>query len=549
MKRFLHLLSNALPLCAALLACLPAKAQTGSISISDDYSTVTITNSVSNAITSTDKFHSTNLDYTDIADAVDDSNIAGLLKSLKSIYGDVSNSTYNSDEYYGWKDIKKLIITGESKLNFADFIVINWLANMDKLYEHGKTMSSRTTNGSLTTLELGEDVRFVVDGLINCEFYYDYSYDNSEGKYKNICTPYNSIISDPATFYNPMKETDLPGGAFAGTKLTSIKLPTALTGIGARAFRATSIQEMDLRNCDNLTQIGNGAFGYCTSLTNVVLPRKDMDFYGGAFTNCTNLETVYINSKITEKTGSTTNFNNCTNAKLYVPMSLMDYYRETDASFKDYSSQYYPTLESGKLWRSFSFDRDLDYSGNIYSLFNTSEYLQARIVSAYDKNKRTFTVSNAGQYPSSEGVLIYGEGVANEFYPVPAASTTSDPTNFLKGSGHGTLSVPTHGSSTTNFILKNGDFYYSTGGTLAMYKSYLQLPENIEVASDKNSAKGFTMIFDNTTGISDINASPTAAANGAIYNLQGVRVASGDDAAASLPAGVYIKNGRKFIVK
>lgn len=56
--------------------------------------------------------------------------------------------------------------------------------------------------------------------------------------------------------------------------------------------------------------------------------------------------------------------------------------------------------------------------------------------------------------------------------------------------------------------------------------------------------------FDIATGISTIKAdtdNTTATAAKGIYNLQGVKVA--DDANTSLPAGIYIVNGKKYVVK
>ena len=47
-----------------------------------------------------------------------------------------------------------------------------------------------------------------------------------------------------------------------------------------------------------------------------------------------------------------------------------------------------------------------------------------------------------------------------------------------------------------------------------------------------------------TTGIGSVNVDKHNNANNAVYNLQGQRIDG-----KSLPKGIYIKNGKKFMVK
>ena len=52
-------------------------------------------------------------------------------------------------------------------------------------------------------------------------------------------------------------------------------------------------------------------------------------------------------------------------------------------------------------------------------------------------------------------------------------------------------------------------------------------------------------IIDNSTAIEGIEASGEEQADQPVYNLQGVRMPDG----ASLPKGIYIRGGKKFVVK
>jgi len=51
---------------------------------------------------------------------------------------------------------------------------------------------------------------------------------------------------------------------------------------------------------DSLTQLGEGAFGYCTSLTSLVLPDSLTQLGNGAFAKCTSLTSVVIPDSLTQ---------------------------------------------------------------------------------------------------------------------------------------------------------------------------------------------------------------------------------------------------------
>jgi hypothetical protein len=92
---------------------------------------------------------------------------------------------------------------------------------------------------------------------------------------------------------------------------------------------------------------------------------------------------------------------------------------------------------------------------------------------------------------------------------------------------------------------KNGlvSFYKWTGTkVIPNNKVYLAVTKNFEgdSSSDGNAAKGYTFVWGTTTGID--NTVVKVEEDGAIYNLQGSKVTNPS-------AGVYIKSGKKIIVK
>lgn len=112
----------------------------------------------------------------------------------------------------------------------------------------------------------------------------------------------------------------------------------------------------------------------------------------------------------------------------------------------------------------------------------------------------------------------------------------------LTGVFDGTESVP---AGEKSYILKNGEWRYvpqNNNNTVAKYRAYLNL-NNAEVISETSAAKYTRMQVNGggTTGINVINAAAEND-NTTIYNLNGVKV-------ANPTKGIYIKNGKKLIIK
>jgi hypothetical protein len=82
-------------------------------------------------------------------------------------------------------------------------------------------------------------------------------------------------------------------GAFEGTGITAVHIGTNVTDIGEAAFLyCTSLASITIP--DSVTSIWRFAFSGCTSLTGVTIPNSDIWIY--AFGNCTSLESVTIES-------------------------------------------------------------------------------------------------------------------------------------------------------------------------------------------------------------------------------------------------------------
>lgn len=120
------------------------------------------------------------------------------------------------------------------------------------------------------------------------------------------------------------------------------------------------------------------------------------------------------------------------------------------------------------------------------------------------------------------------------------STTVSTPvsTTGLVGSFNESTAVPSG-----SYILKDGSWVTGSNNTIAANHAYLTLTDDLVVTSSEAKKMGFVemSVVDGTvTGINNMKAA--ASDNAPIYNLSGVRV-------SNPTKGVYVKNGKKFVVK
>lgn len=163
------------------------------------------------------------------------------------------------------------------------------------------------------------------------------------------------------------------------------------------------------------------------------------------------------------------------------------------------------------------------------------EGVKAYYVSAKDTQASMTAIEASQAIPANEGVILTSES-GTSVTMVPAADETAATISDNKlGHSAGAAKTLTAGEV---YILANGTsgtaFYPCKAGDLAMNKAYLLGNEG---------GKAITMNFGNT--VTAINGITTNAANAQapIYDLSGRRVMS------AAKSGLYIQNGKKFIVK
>ena len=174
--------------------------------------------------------------------------------------------------------------------------------------------------------------------------------------------------------------------------------------------------------------------------------------------------------------------------------------------------------------------------------------LTAYIVSNFDGDNSTLTLTTAGAVPAGTGLLL--KGTANAQFTVPVATSATAPaTIYLVGVTDGTTSVPVTTDTNTNFILANGThginwYTLSTSGAIGANKAYLSLPT--DQLNLSNSAPGFTWVYDD--GVTTPLLSPEGEDGGLVgvswYTLDGRKLSG-----KPTTKGLYIHNGRKTVIK
>lgn len=159
--------------------------------------------------------------------------------------------------------------------------------------------------------------------------------------------------------------------------------------------------------------------------------------------------------------------------------------------------------------------KDLDFSG--------VEGIKAYYVTAVTATEATLT--EATTVAAGEGIILKGTAETEYEIPVATEAVTKNSDNLLK----------TSGIAVNDYILYDGQFVLCSDGELAEGKAFLPAS-----AFTTSGAKVINIVFGGeSTGINEIQK---AEADGAIYNLSGMRV-------SKTQKGVYIMNGRKVIVK
>lgn len=152
---------------------------------------------------------------------------------------------------------------------------------------------------------------------------------------------------------------------------------------------------------------------------------------------------------------------------------------------------------------------------------------------------------------ASKAVLV--KGTANKKYKFVSTATSG---SLATGSGQTNANGVLVGNYEANYLVTEGNYvlqnqstkglgFYKVGNggkTIGANRAYMSVTHSVS----GNAPAFFSLDFGGTTGISVLKAVDDMESEGdvKVYSLQGVEM-TGDN----LPSGIYVKNGKKFIVK
>ena len=358
----------------------------------------------------------------------------------------------------------------------------------------------------------------------------------------------------------PNSVTSIEKGVFMEcSKLTSINIPNSITSIGAQAFDSSGLTSVTIP--ESVTYLGYCAFGNISRLSSVtclainpptnegafmntddnlliLVPANSVEAYQGGnwgyfifalppTSTLTDGEQYTNNSQLEGYNISyTRTFNNTKWQALYIPFSL---------SYDDWKDDFDVAYINGIRQIDTNDDNVIDETiMDVYrieegSLIPNTPYL----IRAKTTGEKTISVSNATLYEAKENSIDCSTTISKYTftgtYETILASTLIENEYYAMGGG--------------SVIMTDGE------SDLKPYRWYLKIEARdpiYNVANTPNAAKAITInVIDEeseATGISQVSQNDKLTSR--IYDLNG-RVVNEN----ALKPGIYIKNGKKFVIK
>lgn len=326
--------------------------------------------------------------------------------------------------------------------------------------------------------------------------------------------------------------------AFENSSVEEVVVPNTVMYVGAMAF-VTNVTRTTTNGTEQVKPNGSSI--------------KDVVFCGDMLTDF---------QLATQDYELSSNYNEFTSSqKIYVRKSQLSEYQAAMPAFESQITYKIPASAISNTYGSFAREFDTDFSEFFTENPKASKHVAAfRAMSAYlnDANDKTYAIrmksidetggktGDYGYIPANTGVLL----------KVLNGSTTENNYWYTIGEEQGKYSLTSSGAQMygvtiadrqvgtdvyeSRYVLNNGKFHpIKSTITIPVHKAYL------EVDIDDDEEAKVVLVFDDgeTTDISSISDISNAdAAEGKIYNMNGQRVAKPTH-------GVYLKNGKKYIVK
>ena len=455
---------------------------------------------------------------------------------------------------------------------------------------------------SLTSVTIGNSVNSIGDSAFNI-----YSsalttiivesgnttYDSRDNCNAIIETATNMLIQGCKNTIIPSSVTCIGECAFDYcSDLTSISIPNSVTSIGDFAFEyCFGLTSIFIPN--SVTSIGYGAFSGCRALTSVSIPNSVTSIGHAAFSSCGGLTSVTVAWETPLSLPINSNpfyHSNASNATLYVPRGSKAAY-EAANYWKDFKEivEYGGNVHvaDGETFTN-DMEQDVDeltYTRNftntewqaLYVPFEmqyedwSADFEVARLnnVHQYDDNKdgevdrtilEAFLLTN-GCTTANTPYLIRAKTIGEKTVALQDATLYASEENSIDCASvdsrytfTGTYTGVTGGDMVENgyYTLNAGSLRQAEGDAEALSPMRWYMRVTDRNGNPKGIGEVKLMVFgeDDQTGLN--NLTPTlSGGEGDTYDLTGRKISHSLNSSFShsLPKGVYVRNGKKFVVK
>ena len=348
-------------------------------------------------------------------------------------------------------------------------------------------------------------------------------YDSYSNEYTGFVTIPESVTCNGKTY----SVSSIGDDAFARCSgLTSVVIPNSVTSIGNYAFEYCSgLTSVAIPN--SVTSIGYFAFAECSGLTSVTIGSRVTSIDYCAFKGCSGLTSVAIPNSVTSIgssafEGAELRTVVCLNSE--VPAVGNDVYSQATYN---HATLYVP---EGCYWA-------YAYDDNWYKFIHMKE----------------IAISDEALASSKAYMIADAKGCNYTVYDAGKDKLVNVEYTFA-------LDEENEGACWT--VMKNGgeSYLYNIGAKkfAAMNEdgklSLSEEPVNLDIATNESglSINGNARMFVlndkvdvDVTAINGITADGIEGADAPVYNLQGMKMQNADN----LPKGIYIKGGKKYIIK
>lgn len=352
--------------------------------------------------------------------------------------------------------------------------------------------------------------------------------------------------------------------------LTALTLPEGLEAIGENAFSYSYLTEVTLPS--SLATLDDGAFAYCSRLERVTIPGEVERLPDDAFRYCSKLSSItlpatlrsigryafYGCSKLTDVSFLSKSPENSFADDFATSPTLHVYPEAVEA---------YQGLYAGLTVVAFPHVAlsvtDAGYATYYASqgTYQVPDGLRGAVVTAAAGGALTldYRYESGEVVPEGTGLILKGDEGGYNLCEVPGLTPADadNADNLLRGTDADQLTTADDGADAVFYKLSYNDdrtkvgFYWGAKDGAAFTnpanRCYLALPKAAYA-----HFRGFALDGGGAlTGLDDALAAPGTDAQGqgnaAVYTIDGRRVAT--DGTSKLPAGLYIVNGQKVIVK